>query len=592
MLGPALTLASLLYLAIKNRETVLSESIAKPAKLLIEIIFFVLFSASLLTLHANEGRPLLYFVLMALSAGFLALSIAFLKGKGEAVIQIVKILMISFNLKYSLFLGYYGVGHDYWGHLAGNNLLSQYGFIEILSGKEPYYPLMHIQVAITDIVTNTPIKDATNFAIIIPLVISSICIFLVARNILNAKVGLLAMLIVNITDFHTYWGAVPQTTTYGICLYYFLIFFIFRGATINLNKKTWLALILLFIPVLILAHAVSSFIALISILGLIAGSCVYRICYDNRAVILPPILVLLLYGVVLLQHWFVALYNQMREETFFDVITSTLITYITEHADFLNRPEAVSGYATMLPPLVERMADTTGLALLMFLSAIGCLFWLSKKYRSAFTFPMIVCTIVLLFITFGFPLFGIRNIIPSRWFAFMYFFLSIMAAFALLTILPKTSKKGLSLMMCFVVLSSLTFFMTTSTISNEDSCFWLQETTISAAYTTQEGVGAGTLSNVAEKILVDSRYIEVIRSIRHSAEHITFSSDRQLTSTPRSVFLWRQYMLNRPIRTFMDLDGYYQRVERPEVLGTEFLTRLYDFDKVYDNHGVQGYYLT
>lgn len=51
-------------------------------------------------------------------------------------------------------------------------------------------------------------------------------------------------------------------------------------------------------------------------------------------------------------------------------------------------------------------------------------------------------------------------------------------------------------------------------------------------------------------------------------------------------------MLNRPIRTFMDLDGYYQRVERPEVLGTEFLTRLYDFDKVYDNHGVQGYYLT
>jgi hypothetical protein len=592
MLGPALTLASLLYLVIKNRETMLSESIAKPAKILLEVIFFILFSASLLTLHTNEGRPLVYFVHIALSAGFLALSIAFLKGKGDAVIQIVKILMVSFNLKYSLFLGYYGVGNDYWEHLAGNNLLSQYGFIEVLSAKEPYYPLMHIQVAIVDIVTNTPIKDATNFGIIIPLVISSVCIFLVARNIINAKVGLLAMLVVNITDFHTYWGAAPQTTTYGICLYYFLIFFIFRGATTNMNKKTWLALVLLFIPILILAHAVSSFIALISILGLIAGSCIYRICYDNRAMILPPILVLLLYGVVLLQHWFVALYNQMREETFFDVIISTLITHITEHADFLNRPEAVSEYVATLPPLFERMADTTGLALLMFLSAIGCLFWLSKKYRSAFTFPMIVCTIVLLFITFGFPLFGIRNIIPSRWFAFMYFFLSIMAAFALLTILSKTSKNKLGLVVSFVVISSLTFFMTTCTVSSVDNSFWLQETTISAAYTTQEGVGAETLSNISGRILADSRYIEVIRSIRHSAEHIGFSSDRQLTSTPGSVFLWRHYMLDRPIRTYTDLGGYYQKVERPEVLGTEFLTRLYDFDKVYDNHGVQGYYLT
>ena len=103
--------------------------------------------------------------------------------------------------------------------------------------------------------------------------------------------------------------------------------------------------------------------------------------------ILLPILVLLIYGVVLLQHWFVALYDKAREESFFDVITSTLITYITEHADFLNRPEAVSGYATMLPPLVERMADTTGLALLMFLSAIGCLFWLSKKLQKRIHLP-------------------------------------------------------------------------------------------------------------------------------------------------------------------------------------------------------------
>jgi len=592
MLGSALTLASLLYLTMKNRETASTKFIGKPAKTLVEIIFFILFSASLLTLHANEGRPLPYFVLIALSAGFLAFSIVFLNGKSDAVIQIIKILMLSFNLKYSLFLGYYGVGSDYWRHLVDNTNLTQYGFIEILSAKESYYPLMHILVAINDIITNIPIKDATNFAIIIPLVISSICVFLVARRVINVKTGLLATLIVNVTDYHTYWGAAPQTTTYGICLYFFFIFFIFQAATTDSKRRIWLLLIMLFIPLLILAHAVSSFIALVSILGLIVGSCIYKIFFNKHAVVLPPIIVLPIYGIVLLQHWFVAIYSKRSEESFFEVIMSTLIISTTEHADFLNRPEAISEYVAVLPPLFERIANVAGLTLLLFLAVIGCLFWLSKKYRSVFTFPMIICTLFLLFITFGFPLFGIRNIMPSRWFVFMYFCLSIMAAFALLTILSKISKRRLGLIISFVFVFSLAFFMTTSTISNDDSPLWLQETTISLVYTTQEGIGAETLSNIAEKVLVESRYPAVIDCIPHSAEYVVFSSEQQISSTPGAVFLWRQHMLDRPIKKDVDLEGYYKTLVHPEILGAEFLARLNNFDKMYDNHGVQGYYLT
>ena len=112
------------------------------------------------------------------------------------------------------------------------------------------------------------------------------------------------------------------------------------------------------------------------------------------------------------------------------------------------------------------------------------------------------------------------------------------------------------------------------------------------AYTTQEGIGAETLSNVSERVLVDSRYTEVIDNMPHNAERITFSSDQQLTSTPGTVFMWRQYMLDRPVRTSMHLEGYYQKIEYSRVLGTDFLNRLDNFDKMYDNHGVQGYYLT
>ena len=571
-------------------EAISTRSIGKPAKILLEIAFFLLFSASVMILHANEARPLLYFVLIAVSAGLLTLSILYLKGKSDVIVQIIKILLISLNLKYSLFLGYYGIGSDYWLHLKYNSNLVQYSFIDILSAKAPFYPLMHIQVAVNAIITDTSIKDATNFAIIIPLVISSICIFLVARNIVNAKTGLVAMLIANLTDYHTYWGAAPQTTTYGLCLYCFFILFIFRVAT-NSKKREWLLITILFIPVLVLAHAVSSFIALISILGLIIGSYIYKAHFDKRAALFPSLFVLLIYGIVLLQHWFVALYNQLGEKSFFEVITATLIEYVTEKADFLNRPETISGYVAMLPPLYERIANVTGLTLLLFLSAIGCLFWLSKKHRSVCTFPMITCSVLLLLITFGFPLFGMRNIMPGRWFAFMYFFLSILAAFALLKISSKTSKRNLRLIVCFVIISCLTLFMTISTVSNEDSPFWLQETTISTAYSTQEGAGIETLANVSERVLLDSTSCSVITSIPHTAEWIRYSSEQQMASTPDTVFLWRQSMLDRPIGKHAELEGYYKPIVHAEILGMNFLIKLDRFDKMYDNCGVQGYYL-
>lgn len=146
-------------------------------------------------------------------------------------------------------------------------------------------------------------------------------------------------------------------------------------------------------------------------------------------------------------------------------------------------------------------------------------------------------------------------------------------------------------MMCFVVLSSLTFFMTTGTIANDDNSFWLQETTISIAYTTQEGIGAETLSNVTERVLVDSRYAEVIGNTPHGVESIVFSSEQQINSTHGSIFLWRRYMLDGPISKYVALEGYYKPLVRPEVLGTEFLTRLDNLDKMYDNHGIEGYYI-
>jgi hypothetical protein len=587
MLGLALIFASLVYLLIKNRKEISGIPIKSSIKIIFEIIFFFLFSMSLWILYSDEGRPFLYFVLISLCTGFLALSIFNIKTKIDTSIQIVKIFLVSLNIKYSIFLFFGGAGVDYWTHLRMNSILAQEGFIDILFGKEQFFPLMHIQTAVHQIIISTPIKEATNFAIIFPLVISSICVFLVTREIFDEKIGLLAMLIMNIADYHTYWGSTPQTTTFGICIFLFLIFVIFQMAISNQNWIIWGIILIIFFVSLILTHAVSSFILLITITGLFIGSYAYKKFYNNNAAVFPPILFLFIYGIILLEYWFIAIYNEISGKSFLETIVLTLNYYLTEHAEFLNRPESIAQYITTLPPFIERAANMVGLTLLMFLAAIGCLFWLSKNYRNRFTFSMLTCTILLLSITFGFPLFGIRNILPIRWFAFMYFFISIMAACAVLIVLTKMSKQRLKHFILLVSIASLTFFMTTSTISNLDSPLWLKESTISTTYTFQELKGAETMTRYSERVISDSRYGSSV--VQQYYLYSLYSKD--LSDSDGDIFIWRNYMNDRPIRMFMNIKGYYKPVENNVILGPKFHKELEKMQKIYDNNDVKGYYM-
>ena len=598
-LGGALFSASLVYLILsrisdtKKNEVALSNY--KSTRYLLEAIFMVLFALSLLTFHASESRTISYFILVSLCTGILALLCAGITGKRDAIVQVANIIILSLNLKLTKYYFYGGSGVDYWVHLRMNEVLAQLGNIGVLFGKEEFFPIMHINVAISQIVPGLPVKDASMFSIILPLVISSICVYLVGRELFDEKIGLLGMLIVNISDYHNWWGVAPQTTSYGVIIFFFTVFALYKLTNlenkINLsNKIKWLAILLTLMFTMIMAHAVSSFVLFMTFTGLVVGSLLYSAISSKKRNYFFPML-LMVYALGLLQHWFVAEYRA-DGTPFFDQIVATLDICVTGYASFLNRPEAISEYAALLPPLSESIVNNLGLALLIFLAVIGSLYWLSAEFRSRENFSILICTTLLLGITFGFPLFGIRNIIPHRWFVFEYFFLAVMAAFAAIHIARRMSKNQ-QICVIFVLFACLSFFMLTATsnnLANLDSPIWLKNSTISTTYTIQEVKGAETISCYSEQAFSDSRYGSSVLGVHCGLQHDSLDS-RDLSDHVGGVFVWREYMENRPIRMFTTIEGYYKQVVNNIVLGPEYLRELEKMQKIYENDDVSGYYI-
>lgn len=590
-LGGALFCASLLYLIlIPKMATDQNTFNLGNSNEILGSVFYLLFAMSMLVFYSSESRTLLYFILISSCAGLIAILCLNVTTKRDVIVQIFNIVLLSLNIKLTKFYFYGGSGVDYWTHLKMNGLLSQIGNIGVLFDKEMSFPMMHINVAITQILSNVGIKDASMYSITIPLIISSVCVYFVARELFNEKIGLLGMLIVNVTDYHAWWGSAPQTTSYGVILFFFVIYLLYKFLKSE-RRKMYFVILFVFLFTLISAHAVSSFILLMTIFGLFVGSVLYAHLYDRNKKFIP-LTILLVYAILLIHQWLIAIYSDISELSFFDVIVRTLDLYLGEYASFLNRPEAVAEYAALLPPLYERLINSMGLSILIFMAIIGSLIWLSSRHRMIETFSIIICVVILLGITFGFPLFGIRNIIPHRWFAFEYFFLSIMAAFSAYYLFYRTNSKQ-RIYILMILFSCLSFFMLTSTsnnLTNLDSPLWLQETSISTSYTFQEVYGAETLTHHSGSVFSDSRYGTSVIGVNCGLQHSSFDSE-DLSKRIGSIFIWRDYMKERPIQMFTIIDGYYKPVESDVVLGEDYLRYLDRFQKVYKNDDIVGYFI-
>lgn len=587
-IGMALTLSCYLYLVITHVQFPIypQQNLSRKWKTVLDISFLLLFSLSLIILHYSEYRPFSYFFVYSLCVGSVAVSIFFSTHKLDYLTQYSKIILLSFNIDYSIFnLAGFIPGADPWKQAKMNYLLSQTGNIGVLFDKEVYFPVMHIQTAIMNIISNVSLKDASNFAIIIPFVLASSFVYLTSKHFFGERVGLFTMLLVSISDFNIYWGSAPQTTSYGIILYYLLIYILVKAYFPKPNPK-FVSLSIFLIFILTITQTVSSFIFVITILGFFFGSIFYSLIYEKSKISMFKN-ISLVSVIALLQWWFIVIYSK-EGKSLFDVVVSTFYNYVTGPVD-LYRPEAISTISAMLPPFLERLANTFGLFLFLFFGIIGSLFCLSSKYRSKNNFMFVFSLTILLCITFCFPFFGLKDILPTRWFSFEYFFLSILASFSIIELTVYFKSRISRFIFIFVVFIGFSFFMSASTVSNLDSPLWLKNDTVSTTFNLEEVKGAETLSKLGTNFIADPGFGSLAVNSYSKRYPSMFSNGMRFNHG--SIFLWRSFLEKRPIEYAIKLVGH-ESIPSHTVLGPVFHSRLGQYDKIYDNKDLSAYYIS
>lgn len=591
--GPTLIFGSVLFLLTKNQK-ISSLPISRNQKvwLISSCIFFAFYCLSWWILFL-ENRSFLFFLIVALSVSTVGLSIIASTGRYQAIFEIVKIFLVSLNLKYSIYIfsgGFPGV--DSWTHARMNDLLSQSGTLATLIGKEEFFPLMHIHVAVTQLITETSIKVATNFSVILPFIVLSIFVFLIARHLFDDKVGLVALLILNITDYHIYWGANPQTTTFGFSLYCVIIFLLFKQ--IWEKNNIWLILTVTLFAILIQTHAVSSFILLITLFGYTVGLWTMNL---GKGVLIHNKIVytLLFYSVAIISYWgyFV---QYVEDRSIFEQVVGNLMMHIQESFNPIEGASETGKYLVLnSPPFIEMYLDKIVIIIILSLTIAACIWWLSRRLFSPTTVVVSIIT-VLAFVTFVFPFVGLRNIIPGRWFVFMYFFTSIAIGFYLIRICSLNKNKHIFLLTIVFVLFALSFGSITNSIANSDAPLWLREDTITTVYTPTEFKGSETLSKLNQTLVTDSRFASAFSWYGSEKKEIQFriNSNNQGYGIGDNflkdeIFVWRSYMLTRPIHALIydtESKRWYQDSYVP---GSTAQWTLEQTNKIYDIEEVSGY---
>ena len=551
-----LGLACLLYLYSVKQTDHVGTIPSLPPGITRTLPSVVLFGAgAMMLLAVFQGDRSLGFFLISAFLGSLILLQVLLAHERDLNIPtlLLQIVALAFVFRFSALLvtpGYIGV--DIWTHIMtlAEPIHAEGSLAAIRDDKHYTSPFFHLLTVSAALLYDVPVRWGLYLSLGLVMPVSILLVYATTALLVSERWAVLAAALFAMADYVVHWGLHLIPTSLGFVFFLAVLYWLLRVMSLPLGRRDFAFLVLLSLAV-ILTHQLTTLIMLALFLAAFLSQLVFKFGPFGYQQWHPTVFrahrPVNLIGLVVFNFGFTIFMwslTPFRQDTFLGTTVSWFRETLVEGAGFLNlaRPagggdeggEAAASAPTLLDHVVQ-YADVTGFLLLLGFTFLGCLYVVHRNRSRQSVITLLLAAVVMLVFVLGFPMLGIRNFVPTRWYAFLYAPLSILTVIGLRYL---TREVGVGAVVACMLMLALVYpaGMVLASPSNADSPVFpdhherlaYDESELAAVTTIEEMTGGPSASDIRpdQVLFTDHPYHTVFRRTgAHYAEPATVVPD-------------------------------------------------------------------
>lgn len=465
--------ACILYLVATHRDANTAEglpTLSLDALRVLPILVFLCLSALVVVAVHSGERSLLFYDLAGLAGTLVAAQIVFSGERSFSSSRVLlQIVLLSAVIRLSALYVTPGlIGIDIWTHITQlAQSIEASGSLGAISDNKYYAsPLYHLLVVATSLLADVPLRTGLYISLGLAMPVALLSVFAAANLLVEPRWAALAAFLFSVGDYVIEWGIHLIPTSMGLILFLAVLYWLLRVMRTNYSTREF-GLLVAFSVAVILTHQVSSFIMLVVLGAALVAFLALKLPFFQRSSLDPSVFRAHnpenLAGLVVFDAGLSTLLWSVTPSdggSFLVIILGYLRETIASSAGVLNLagPDpsgAGAAAASQGPTLIETIAtyvNVTGFLLLLFGTFLGCLYVVHRQRARQSVFTLLVAAAVMLVFVLGLPMFGIRNFVPQRWFAYLYAPLVLLTVIGLRYLALRLDRWGIvAVVMVFVL---------------------------------------------------------------------------------------------------------------------------------------------